>query len=229
MCGIYLPMRKLTFCLMFSFFSQSQAADSQSPTEWQHTGTKNGVKLYKREVPDSDIIQLKGEGVLQAPLWKIAATLLDTKRAKEWIDSMEESRVVEHMGPRTYIEYNHIGTPFVMKDRDFVSRVNIKSDPLKKTFALVYLPYPAPIEKSDFIRGQILSGVFALTKVDAETTRLNAEVHCDPKGSVPKWIVNFFQSDWAYDTFLALQKQLQKNDVRVVDEFKDVLLPLQSY
>lgn len=222
-------MRFFLLVLFFGFSGGAHATEAVSPTEWKRTGSKNGVELYKREVPDSDVIQLKGEGVLNAPLWKIAATLLDTKRAKEWIDSMEESRVVEHLGAKTYIEYNHIGTPFVLKDRDFVSRVNIKTDPVKKTFALIYAPYTAPIEKSDYIRGKILSGVFGLTKIDAERTRLNAEVHCDPRGSVPKWIVNFFQSDWAYDTFLALRKQLEKNDVRIVDEFKHVLLPLQSY
>ncbi len=196
---------------------------------WQPREPKDGIELFSREVPGSDIIALKGTGTIDAPLWKVAAILLDTERAPEWVDSLEKSSVVKRLNLNTYIEYNHIGTPFFMQDRDFVSRVEIQVNPRDKTFALHYEPSDVTVPTRNHTRGVIQPGLFHLRALDAEHTLLTGEVHCDPRGSLPKWLVNFFQSDWAYETIEALRRQVRKPDIRTPPEFADVLLPTRSF
>lgn len=196
---------------------------------WEPTGKKEGIDLFRQEFPTSDVIALKGVGEIEAPLWKVAAALLDTQRAPEWVDSLVHSSVVRRLDPHTYIEYNHIGTPFFMKDRDFVSLVKILVDPVKKTFALHYSPTDEEVASYDHIRGSIEPGTFRLQAVDKNRTLLEGEILCDPKGGVPKWLVNFFQSDWAYETITALRKQTAKPDVRIPEEFAQVLQPTVGF
>src|SRR5262245_63085517 len=106
--------------------------------DWTLMSRRDGIEIYRREMPGSPLVVFKGEGTIDAPVWKIASILLDTKRAPEWADSLKESRVVRHLGPQRYIEYNHLGMPIVMRDRDFVSNVKIVEDRGAMSFELVY-------------------------------------------------------------------------------------------
>ena len=45
------------------------------------------------------------------------------------------------------------------------------------------------------------------------STYVVGEIHLDPKGYLPKWVVNIFQKDWPINTFSALRKHVKKPDV----------------
>ena len=66
------------------------------------------------------LIAFKGEGVIDAPTLRVASIIVDTSRATEWVESLVEARTLRQISETEYIEYDHVGTPFVMKDRDFV-------------------------------------------------------------------------------------------------------------
>ena len=201
------------------------AHDAHADDAWKPVTSDHGVEIYRRTVPGSDVVALKGVGVIDAPLWKIASILLDTKRAPEWADSLKESRVLRRIGPTAYIEYNHIGLPLIMKDRDFVSEVQIEVDPATRTFALVYRPsadgLPIPTHN---VRGEILAGRFEAVSLErGARTRLTAEVQADPKGLLPTWLVNMFQRHWPVTTFQRLRAQSAKPDIAMPADFRDVL------
>jgi hypothetical protein len=220
------PLRPLVFfCVVLLCGALPVQAE-----DWKLTGSEHGIEIYRREVPGSGIVALKGSGTVDAPLWKIASILLDTKRAPEWVDSLKESRVLRRLGLNRYVEYNHIAGPLVMKDRDFVSDVAIEVDSRAKTFALIYTPSDDPgVPASRHVRGEIISGVFRAISLDNARTDLTAELHCDPKGALPKWIVNLFQRNWPQNTFEAIRSQAVKPDIVMPDQFKDVLGPTRQF
>jgi hypothetical protein len=199
--------------------------------DWKLIGTEQGIQIFRRELPGSRITALKGTGTVDAPVWKVASILLDTARASEWADSLKESRVVRRLALNRYIEYNHVGLPLIIKDRDFVSDVRIDVDPIGRTFALVYKPTDdpaAPVTRN--VRGEIVSGLFEATSIGPDKrTRLTAEVQCDPKGALPSWIVNFFQKNWPLHTFEAIRIQAAKPDIAMPAEFTDVLTPTRQF
>jgi hypothetical protein len=194
---------------------------------WELVDQGNEMVLYEREVPGSDVIAFKGEGILDAPIARVASVILDNEHAHEWVDSLEESKIVRRISPTEYVEYNHIGTPFVMKDRDFVSRVKMEIDAAARTLSLVYQSADDPAApKTDNIRGELKHCRFLLRSLDGgKRTSLLAEVHADPRGSVPKWIVNMFQRAWPKDTFKGIKKQLEKRS-EIPTAFADVIAKL---
>jgi len=199
--------------------------------DWKLTSNEQGIEVYRRDIPGSDVVALKGKGTVDAPLWKVASILLDTKRAPEWVDSLRESRVLRRLGLTSYVEYNHLGLPFIMKDRDFVSEVRIDVDPRTRAFALIYKPTDDPdVPATPRVRGEIISGSFRATSLEQnKRTELTAELHCDPKGSIPKWIVNLFQKSWPRNTFEAIRIQAAKSNIAMPDEFREVLAPTQQF
>src|SRR5206468_2735293 len=124
-----------------------------------------------------------------------------------------------------YVEYDHAGTPFILKDRDFVSTVKLDTDRHQQSVAFHYSNATDPDvpENPKYVRGDLMSTVFTLTRVSDAKTHVIAEIHCDPKGSIPKFIVNWVQSDWPETTFKNLRKQVKK-DIRVDPYFRNALV-----
>jgi hypothetical protein len=199
--------------------------------DWKLVGKQHGIEIYRRDVPGSAVVAFKGQGAIEAPLWKVASILLDTRRAPEWADSLRESRVVRRLGLNAYVEYNHIGLPLILRDRDFVSEVSIDVNPDARTFALVYKPtddQSSPV--THHVRGEIRSGVFQVTSLEPERrSELTAEIQCDPKGAIPTWIANFFQKSWPIRTFEGIRVQAAKPDIAMPEEFRDVLAPTLQF
>ncbi|HXD72467.1 MAG TPA: START domain-containing protein [Vicinamibacterales bacterium] len=198
--------------------------------DWTRIGSEQGIEVSRRGVPGSRVVAFKGTGTIDAPLWKVAAILLDTRRAHEWADSLVESRVVERLRPDAYVEYNHIAMPFILKDREFVSEVSIQIDGAQKTVSLVYKPTTVEAGATrGRVRGEILSGTFRVQAVDRMRSALTAELQCDPKGAIPAWVANMFQKNWPIKTFEGLRAQAAKSDVDVPDAFKDLLAPVRRF
>lgn len=199
--------------------------------DWRLTTSEHGVDVYRRTVAGSDVVAFKGVGTIDAPVWKVAAILLDTRRAPEWADSLKESRVVRHVGPNAYVEYNRLGMPLIVHDREFVSDVRIEIDAVARTFALVYRPATETVPRSPrLVRGEILAGRFEAVAIEpGHRTRLTAELQADPKGLLPTWLVNMFQRSWPVTTFERLRAQAQKPDIAAPAEFADVLAPTRDF
>jgi hypothetical protein len=198
----------------------AQPRPRESP--WVETSSGGGIITFKREVPGSPIIALLGEGIVNAPIVRVASVLLDYTRATEWIDSLEEVRVVRMLGPLEFIEYDHVGTPpVIMKDRDFVCRGKLALDLQEQSLVMSIEPATDPLlPPTRYIRGA-LRGYWKLKAMDGgQRTFVVAEMHGDPKGGVPKWLVNLFQKGWARNTIESLREQVAKPDIKIMPQVK---------
>src|SRR6516165_2566654 len=104
--------------------------------DWTRVDVADGIEISRRTVPGSGLVAMRGVGTIDAPVWKVASILLDPARAPEWVDSLRESRAVRRIAPVAYIEYNHFAMPFLVKDREFVSEVQIDVDSATRHVAL---------------------------------------------------------------------------------------------
>lgn len=204
-------------------------AYKDSDYHWQKSCETDGLTIYWSRVPGSEVIAFKGNGIVDEPLDKVASVIVDTSRGTEWIDSLVSSKVVRTLTPTEFIEYDHVGIPFpfdtVMSDRDFVSHVTVDYDPATQRLTVSYLPAEdelAPVLKK-YTRG-VMTCVFKMVPMSLPgQTYVEAEVHCDPRGGVPKWLVNFFQEGWPQTTFENLRREVRKPDIKVVPMIADLM------
>ena len=199
----------------FVLVAPHDAGADGTPPSWTKIDDADGIAIYRREIPGSDAIAFKGEGVVAAPLVRVASVIFDTSRATEWIDSLVEARVVRTLSDTEYVEYDHFGTPFVMKDRDFVTSNRMEYDATRQTITIRMRSTTDPAAPpTSYVRGELISSTFVLTATsDGKGTRVSGDVHCDPRGSVAKWIVNYFQKDWPRSTLKSLRKQVAKPNI----------------
>lgn len=182
---------------------------------WEKFDEEDGISVYRREIPGSPIVALRGEGVVAAPILRVASVLVDSARAPEWIDSLEEVKILRTISDTERVEWNHFSTPIVLADRDFVFKSKLEIKPASKQVLITSSSVNDPAApKTDYVRGHIQYANFVLTSLGGgKSTRVLAEVMCDPKGSVAKWIVNLFQKGWPHNTLTALRAQVKKKNV----------------
>lgn len=196
---------------------------------WKRCSSAEGLSLYWSKVEGSQVIAFRGEGIVDAPIEKVASILLDTNRNTEWVDSLVSSKIVRTLSPTEFIEYDHAGIPFpfdtLTADRDFVSHVTLGSDPVHRRLVITYEPAEdqlAPLLKK-YVRGSLNCEFRIVPMSLEEETYVEAEIYCDPKGGVPKWMVNFFQQGWPQKTFERLRKQVKKQDIQILPVVEQLL------
>ena len=73
---------------------------------------------------------------------------------------------------------------------------------------------PSPADDPSHVRGSLTSTFVLTATADGKATRVNGEVHCDPRGSLPNFVVNLVQKDWPRNTLGALRAQVAKPDIK---------------
>ena len=195
-------------------------------SEWNTVDTTtDGIEVLRKEVGDSTLVAFRGIGVVESPLPLVATVILDTNRRLEWIEGLDDSRVIRWGDNDSFIEYDHIDMPVFMSDRDFVSKITMSFDQSKTELVFHYQPAEDPsAPRTSYIRGELIDATFILSSIDDDKkTRVDASFLCDPKGSIPKWLVNFFLKDWPKKTFRNLRKEVLKPDVSVDTRFSRLL------
>jgi len=219
--------RRALFAAALLTLPGTVCADAGTPqdTPWEKFGEDDGVAVFRREVAGSPVIALRGVGVVDAPILRVASVLVDTSRSTEWVDRLAEVKVVRRLNDNEYVHWNHVSTPIVLKDRDFVYAIKLELDPPNKKVMLNYHSvYDSGAPKTNYIRGEFKYGTFTLTSIDGgKKTRVLAELLADPKGSVAKWIVNLFQKSWPHRTIVNLRRQVAKNDIVDQPRLKELL------
>lgn len=197
---------------------------------WVLVRDQEGVKVWTRELEGSSIHGLRSDGIVDAPLARVAQVFFDHQRAPEWIDRMADEHVVRFEGDDAYIEYNRIKLPFPLSDRDYVTRVHLAVDPARQVVALTSSSIDAADLPSPCVRGTLQTAYLLSAVEGGARTRIQVLYLMDPNGFVPHWVVNLFQKSWPIATFRGIRRQLLRSDLREppLPRFREVLRLLRG-
>ena len=195
--------------LTFVFTASVGASDNG----WEEVDNYGGITIYRKEVPGTPVLAYKGVGVLDAPIGKLLSVSVDSLRKPEWMPRLDAIKLVKQVSPVERIEYIHLKSPWPLKDRDLVYRAIMETDVAarKITLKIASIDEPSCPETDKCVRAHLYSGTFVFTPVENGTkTRMEAEGHTDPRGSIPKWIVNLYQKRIPRQSIEGLMKQVKK-------------------
>ncbi len=196
--------------------SGSAEETKHAAPRWERIHESEGITVFKQEVEGSSVIAFKGIGVVNAPIARVTAVVVDSARTVEWMDSMAESRIVRKISPTEQIVYSHLKSPPLIADRDFVTDAKAEFDPGNKRVTVrIHSVADAGAPPTSYVRGEIRHSSFVLTSIEGgQKTLVVTEVHADPKGSIPMWVVNLFQKDWPLKTVRNLRTQCTKANIK---------------
>ena len=182
---------------------------------WERVDELEGMTLFRAEVPGSPVVAYRGSTALPWAVERIVSAICDTELKSHWMSRIRFVEVGKFDATGSRIEYLHLGLPWPLTDREFVVRSSVKRE--GGGFVVSYTSmedarYPA---RSDRVRAQVYLSEFHVSPVpDQPQAAVDAIVHVDPGGSIPKWLINLYQRKLPRESLAGLKIQLARPEVR---------------
>ena len=195
---------------------------------WRMVRSDGGITVVDRTVPGTKLREFRGSGVIEASVATILAVLQDTPHSPEWMkEAMQQVAIVTEGNTETF--YNRTKSPWPVADRDVVMRATTHFDVAARMLCIDFVsvthPQWPPVPR--VVRMPFLRGHWYLRPLnDGKWTRAEYQVHADPGGSLPGWVVNLASKALPHGTIAALQKQVRR---RSYPEFEAQLMANPEY
>jgi hypothetical protein len=180
---------------------------------WQPVRSDNGITVVRRTVAGTQLHEFQGTGIIEAPISVVMAVLNDTDHRREWMKESKEQRTLQQVNDRMVILYNRIGAPWPVADRDSVLRAVTVFDTRNKLvrIEIVSTTHPDAPPVKGAVRMPFMVAHWYLWPVEGgKWTRAEYQVHADPGGSLPDWLINLVSKKIPHDTISALREQVKR-------------------
>ncbi len=195
------------FLIIFTIWAISLSL-IQARAGWEKVYDKDGIHVFSKNIPNSDIVSFKALGVLKAPSAKIMALLRHVEGASQWTPNLVEKKVVEGypLNDLEAVTYSLSKLMLFVSDRDFVVKNKLVLD--KQSGFLILTTDSFDDKKVSIKKGVIRAEIHTVMKFKPHADGMYVEmvVHADPRGSLPSWLVNFVQKKWPYKFLKRIEK-----------------------
>lgn len=177
------------------------AAFAEKKGDWEFLRTHRGVKVWGKEVEGSDVKSFRGEIVADIEIGKLMATFFDAKQRKHWVDRYNShGTIIKTENTETY--WIHFALPWPVSDRDYVLKARRRIDEKKRvvTVNIKSIKNKARPENDCCVRATTYGTYYRFEALPGNKTKLEVEVHTDPKGALPTWLINLIQKSWPSKT-----------------------------
>lgn len=183
---------------------------------WELVAEDDGFVTKRMAVEGSPIMAFRGETVVDVPLSKILTVFLDSERRKDWVDRFDATQDVEVVSDLDRVYWIRFELPFPLSDRDYLLRATGDMDPDNRVFVanIRSVNHPNRGEDDCCVRAEAFRTYYRFQALPGENkTKIEVEVHTDPKGMLPGWLVNMVQEDWPQKTLLSLAREAGKDEI----------------
>lgn len=178
---------------------------------WKEIYTDDGVTVSRSSVPGTRLVAFRGQTVMEAPIGKIVAVLVDDAHREDWVGRLYTSQTLTSTSPFDFVTYQAYKLPAPFSNRDYVFRAVMTRDPATGVIrqSLQSVEHPDAPETVG-VRANLVNSQYLLTPLPNGDTQVVVEILTDPMGSMPAWIVNLIQRTWPRDTLNGIRAQLGK-------------------
>lgn len=170
--------------------SSSGPVRASEPADWQLDRREAGIDVYTRSVRGSPIKAFRGTTEIARGVDGVLALLGDADGYVRWFPSCSESRLLSRNGSESY-RYTVLEMPWPVADRDQVLRAVARRSPGTGVVEIDLFAAPDELpETPGRVRVRRARGHWRLEPVGAGRTRVTFDMHLEPGGDLPHWLVN---------------------------------------
>jgi len=183
--------------------------------EWKVIDESDGIVTSRKEVEGSSMLAFRGESDTDLHVSRLLQVLLDPTKGPEWVDMQTTSREVERVSDTESVLYQVYDLSWPISDRDYVMRRVVELDAERKVATVTYNSVVRADTPPDdcCVRAQALRTYWRLTARPDGGTHIEVEVHTDPKGMLPAWMVNLVQRGWPRNSIGGLTERAGQADI----------------
>lgn len=196
----------IVFLFIFSVFS------TQAKNPWTLSKDDNGIQVFVRSLPHSPIKSFKGEVVISSRLTPLVALLEDSAALPRWMYKTQSAKTLKEVNQTTAYVYAVTDMPWPVLDRDSISLAKLTQNKQSKQVLITLESAPNYIKKNPkLLRIKKLQGQWIFQPLGKGMTKVIYEMHVDPGGNLPKWLVNALSVDMPFYTLNNLRREVKSN------------------
>ncbi|XP_031550951.1 START domain-containing protein 10-like [Actinia tenebrosa] len=179
---------------------------AESTEKWSLLYDKHGIKVFSKFTEGTSVKMMKVVTQFSdVPSMVLYDVLHDPEYRRHWDENMIESYELCKLDGNNDIGYYSVKCPAPMKNRDFVTQRSWCCKPEEFLIINHTVHHKAAQLKKGFVRGDsILTGYYVKARTNGCSLTYVAQV--DPKGILPKWVVNRVSSKIAPKVIHKLHK-----------------------
>lgn len=184
-------MKKVTLIILSLFYITTNFAQA----EWELKKEDDGVKVYTREIEGSSLKAFKAEAVMKGKLSSFVAVLQDVESYIYLFNDMTEATLIE-ITDTFHIHVTETNVPWPVDDRygvysnSYSQRYDHKTVTVKVNALEGYTS-----DRKGKVRITKAKGQWTIHPVGDDNVDVTFEMHVEPGGSVPTWMINMFLVD----------------------------------
>lgn len=175
--------------------------------DWELKKDKDGIKVYLRDVEGSDIQEYKAVAILEGKISSFIAVMKDVNAYPELYKHTKEVKLISE-NDTFHVHYMATNTPWPVKDRDAVYSSTYSQHYNTKLVRIdmkIEQGYMEP--NDDYVRMDKADGFWLFDQVDPNRVEVVYQMHAEPGGSIPNWVVNMFLVDTPIEDIEMLQER----------------------
>lgn len=226
----------LLFFLFISVFQAQKLQGEEVPIEgfspnqkWVEMNSENGLTVYKTDIPNSNLLGFKLKGTVDANIRDLMTNIRDVERSVEWTPELLKKITIENLSDIEALTYSVNNLPWPISDRDFILHNKLYLSKKKKLLFVIsksveHKDYP---HKKDLVRAWIHYSNMGLRPLGEKKTFVEWTLFVDPKGNIPAWLVNFYQSGFPIKFFTMAKERANEVKLPMLPRMESMLKELK--
>ena len=200
-----MQIRLLYISISLLIFTSSVLAQEN----WKVVKEEDGIKVYTQTEPGSRYKSFKAEMQVTCRIENILNVLKHSDSINSWVVNCKGVKLLKTEGQDQYF-YIETSLPLPFQSRDMVYQIQYKEISRYQTKVIV-TGMPDYIQhRKGIVRMEKADGSWLLTSTDTNKTNVIYQMHVEPGGIIPAWLVNPFIKNVPFSTFNELRKIVEK-------------------
>lgn len=206
------------------------ASDVADDGRWKQDRYYHGFKIFTRDEEGTDILGIKAEGILDASIIDLMANLRDVEGSTDWTPNQVSKITIENKSDIEAVTASLTDMPWPLKNRSLILNNKLVLDEKRKLlFVLSHsVTHPKTPEFKDSILASVRYSNIGFRPISKNKTYAEMTVFVNPNGSIPKFLINFYQKKFPVKFLKELERRATTHKMVLLPGIKEMFLKLLS-
>lgn len=200
---------------------------------WKHLYAKDNLNFFSKESNRGSLLVFMAKGQVDVSTPELLSILRNVEGTTKWDSDTKKKVTIKDISDIEALTYSITHIPWPFNDRDLVLRNLLVVDPKKKVLqvnvnSIELAEHP---KDDDYVRAYLEAKMQVRPK-DENTTFVQLEVLVDPRGAIPKWVVNMVQKDMPYNFLKGIENYSKTGEFKpnpgVTKLYNDLIVLLNT-
>ena len=205
-------MKRLTVLASAALLSLSQLSLADvSPWQLEAHDEDKDIKVFTREVTGSELKEFKGITHIKADVSAFVALLKDDPQATSWMHNVIVFDVKDRITDEEMVIYTVNEAPWPVTNRDVYIRSTMTANANGVVTSSIKAEADYGDVNDDYVRMPSVNGHWTFTPQAEGVVEVVYQVHANPGGSLPDWLVNSIVVETPMETLTNLHEKVQED------------------